>query len=89
LATDLPQANEGVNNYLVKLVLWKKFVVSLKYKENKKEDSFIYIFSFLDRTDISTTMRYAHLEHREVSSRARDVINQLNIDANKPSLKVV
>lgn len=43
----------------------------------------------LGHTDISTTMRYAHLERREVSSRARDVINQLNTEANKPHLKVV
>ena len=32
----------------------------------------------LGHTDIKTTMRYAHLETRQVTSRARDVINQLN-----------
>jgi integrase len=33
----------------------------------------------LGHTDIKTTMRYAHLETRQVTSRARDVINRLNI----------
>lgn len=32
----------------------------------------------LGHTDIKTTMRYAHLETRQVSSKARDVINRLN-----------
>ncbi len=32
----------------------------------------------LGHTDIKTTMRYAHLERRNVTSRARDVINRLN-----------
>lgn len=32
----------------------------------------------LGHTDIKTTMRYAHLESRHVTSKARDVINQLN-----------
>jgi len=32
----------------------------------------------LGHTDIKTTMRYAHLETRQVTSKARDVINQLN-----------
>jgi len=32
----------------------------------------------LGHTDIKTTMRYAHLESRQVTSKARDVINQLN-----------
>lgn len=35
----------------------------------------------LGHTDIKTTMRYAHLESREVTSRARDVINRLNATA--------
>jgi len=43
----------------------------------------------LGHTEISTTMRYAHLERRDVSSKARDVINQLNKVASKPDLKVV
>ena len=34
--------------------------------------------SVLGHTDIRTTMRYAHLEQAVVTSRARDVINQLN-----------
>lgn len=32
----------------------------------------------LGHTDIKTTMRYAHLEARKVTLKARDVINQLN-----------
>ncbi|MBL0423445.1 site-specific integrase [Ramlibacter sp. AW1] len=32
----------------------------------------------LGHSDIKTTMRYAHLEARQVTSRARDVINRLN-----------
>jgi len=32
----------------------------------------------LGHADIKTTMRYAHLEQKNVSSRARDVINRLN-----------
>lgn len=43
----------------------------------------------LGHTDINTTMRYAHLERRDISSKARDVINKLNIESNKPELKVV
>ena len=43
----------------------------------------------LGHTDIKTTMRYAHLERRDVSSRARDVIDKLNRENGKPNLKVV
>lgn len=43
----------------------------------------------LGHTDIKTTMRYAHLEQRDVSSRARDVINKLNKETEKPDLKIV
>ena len=32
----------------------------------------------LGHTDIKTTMRYAHLEAKQVTSKARDVINRLN-----------
>ena len=32
----------------------------------------------LGHSDIKTTMRYAHLESRQVTAKARDVINQLN-----------
>jgi integrase len=32
----------------------------------------------LGHTDIKTTMRYAHLEGRQVTSKARDIINKLN-----------
>lgn len=34
----------------------------------------------LGHTDIKTTMRYAHLETQQVTSKARDVINKLNAD---------
>jgi hypothetical protein len=34
-------------------------------------------------------MRYAHLEQREISSKARDVMNRLNKTAERPELKVV
>jgi site-specific recombinase XerD len=37
----------------------------------------------LGHTNIKTTMRYAHLEQRDVSSRARDVINTLNKDVER------
>lgn len=43
----------------------------------------------LGHADIKTTMRYAHLEQRDVSSRARDVIERLNVEMEKPVLKVV
>ncbi len=43
----------------------------------------------LGHADIKTTMRYAHLEQREVSSKARDVMNRLNRTVEKPELKVV
>ena len=40
----------------------------------------------LGHTDIKTTMRYAHLEKREVLSKTRDVINRLNnTDGNQES----
>jgi integrase len=37
--------------------------------------------AILGHADIKTTMRYAHLEQKNVSSRARDVINRLNVSA--------
>lgn len=43
----------------------------------------------LGHSDIKTTMRYAHLEQREVSSRARDVINMINKQTTKPELKII
>ena len=36
----------------------------------------------LGHSDIKTTMRYAHLEQRQVTSKARDVINRLNQRSN-------
>lgn len=33
----------------------------------------------LGHSDIKTTMRYAHLESTDVSGRARDVMNRINI----------
>lgn len=35
----------------------------------------------LGHTDIKTTMRYAHLEAKQVTSKARDVINRLNFQS--------
>jgi site-specific recombinase XerD len=32
----------------------------------------------LGHADIKTTMRYAHLEQRHVSAKARDIINSLS-----------
>jgi site-specific recombinase XerD len=37
----------------------------------------------LGHTNIKTTMRYAHLEQKDVSSRARDVINRLNKETER------
>ncbi len=34
----------------------------------------------LGHTDIKTTMRYAHLEARHVTAKARDVVNRLNVN---------
>jgi site-specific recombinase XerD len=42
----------------------------------------------LGHSDIKTTLRYAHLERQNVSSKARDVINKLNKDTEKPDLKI-
>lgn len=39
----------------------------------------------LGHTDIKTTMRYAHLESRQVTSKARDVINRLNQRSHIPT----
>jgi len=38
----------------------------------------------LGHGDIKTTMRYAHLEQKQVTSKARDVINHLNRMASEP-----
>jgi len=43
----------------------------------------------LGHTDINTTMRYAHLERRDITSKARDVINGLNKESTKPNLKII
>ena len=43
----------------------------------------------LGHTDIKTTLRYAHLEMQDISSKARDVINDLNKESEKVDLKVV
>lgn len=43
----------------------------------------------LGHTDIKTTMRYAHLEQRDISSRARDVINKINATNQKVELRLV
>ena len=34
--------------------------------------------SILGHTDVQTTQRYAHLECRDVSQRARDIMESLN-----------
>src|ERR1039457_6095734 len=43
----------------------------------------------LGHTDIKTTMRYAHLDRREVLKRTRDVINGLNQAKPPAILKIV
>ena len=43
----------------------------------------------LGHSDIKTTMRYAHLEQKDISSKARDVINKINKETLKPKLKIV
>jgi len=43
----------------------------------------------LGHSDIKTTMRYAHLEQKVVSSRARDLIDKMNRDSVKPTLRIV
>jgi len=43
----------------------------------------------LGHTDINTTLRYAHLERRDISFKARDIINKLNHSSSKPTLTVV
>jgi len=43
----------------------------------------------LGHTDINTTMRYAHLERKDISYKAKEVINKLNINSNKPDLKII
>ena len=37
----------------------------------------------LGHTDIKTTLRYAHLEQWQVTSKARDVINKLNQNSDR------
>lgn len=43
----------------------------------------------LGHTDIKTTMRYAHLEKRAVTSKARDVINRLNQQSEAVRIEAV
>ena len=43
----------------------------------------------LGHTDIATTMRYSHLETKIVSSKARDIINSINNETEKPQLKII
>lgn len=43
----------------------------------------------LGHADIKTTMRYAHIEQRSVSVKAREVINRLNKEQQTPHLRVV
>lgn len=37
----------------------------------------------LGHSDIKTTLRYAHLEQRQVTSKARDVINRLDRNSDR------
>ena len=43
----------------------------------------------LGHSDIKTTMRYAHIEKRSVSIKAKDVIDRLNKENVKPDLRLV
>jgi len=43
----------------------------------------------LGHSDIKTTMRYAHIEQRSVSIKAKEVIDRLNRENSKPVLRVV
>lgn len=40
------------------------------------------VSQLLGHTDIKTTMIYAHLEYKDVSEKARDVMNRLHTDSN-------
>jgi site-specific recombinase XerD len=42
----------------------------------------------LGHADIKTTMRYAHIEQRTVSFKAREVINNLNEENAKSDLRL-
>jgi len=41
--------------------------------------SIVQVQAWMGHADIKTTMRYAHLESTDVSGRARDVMNRINI----------
>jgi integrase len=43
----------------------------------------------LGHADIRTTLRYAHIEQRSISIKAREIINQLNRENNKPDLRLI
>jgi integrase len=43
----------------------------------------------LGHADIKTTMRYAHIEQRSVSIKAREVIDRLNKENSKPELRLI
>jgi len=43
----------------------------------------------LGHADIKTTMRYAHIEQRTVSIKAREVIDRLNKENQKPELRLI
>ena len=43
----------------------------------------------LGHSDIKTTMRYAHLEQKVVSSRARDLMDSINRQAARPDLRII
>lgn len=43
----------------------------------------------LGHADIKTTMRYAHIEQRSVSIKAKEVIDRLNKENQKPELRLI
>jgi integrase len=43
--------------------------------------------SILGQTDVQTTQRYAHLESRDVSQRARDIMEALNSGPDNSAVK--
>ena len=47
------------------------------------------VASILGHTDVQTTQRYAHLECRDVSQRARDIMDGISINQSKTASKVV
>jgi len=55
----------------------------------QNEMSVYEVKEILGYSDIKTTMRYAHLEQKVVSSQARNLIDKMNRDSGKPTLRIV